>query len=787
MSLRRVFGLIVALAIVWDACPRASADPATTLWYDAPASEWTEALPVGNGRMGMMVFGGMGVARYQFNDDTLWVGSPHDYAHPGAAEYLPELRELLFAGKQKEAEDLASQHFMSVPLRQMAYQPLGDVEIEFQGHEQPEQYRRSLDLDSAVARTEYLIDGVHFTREALASYPARCLVIRLDCDKPGGLSCAVRLTSPHRGFEVVGTDDRTLEMTGRVADVGLRGGGTHPSGMRFASHLRVLECDGDVTYTDSELRLSGASSATLVVTAGTNFESYESLDADPVARSYGDLEAVQGKKYEELRGEHVADHRGLFRRVSLALGSDASSELPTDQWLRRQEEHADPAMAVLLFQYGRYLMIACSRPGSQPANLQGVWNDSMYPPWDSKYTVNINTEMNYWPLEACNLAECGEPLFRAIGELAESGARTAEEHYDARGWVLHHNFDLWRGTAPINASNHGIWPTGGAWLCQHLWWHYVYGGDEGFLKEVAHPAMRDASLFFVDYLAEDPRDENHWLISGPSNSPEHGGLVMGPAMDHQIIRELLANTMEASEVLGVDEKLREQLREVRQRIAPNRIGRFGQLQEWLEDVDNPDDRHRHVSHLWGLFPGSEITPETPELWAAARKSLELRGDGGTGWALAWKINLWARLGEGKRAHRLLQNLLKPCRSPGGSEGSGLYPNLFDAHPPFQIDGNFGATNGICQMLLQAYRRTDGGDWILDLLPALPPEWPEGSVSGLRAPGGFEVSLEWHDGQLGEVTVRSEDGGKCRLAYGDGHVNLDLGPGESETLDRSRIP
>jgi alpha-L-fucosidase 2 len=469
--------------------------------------------------------------------------------------------------------------------------------------------------------------------------------------------------------------------------------------------------------------------------------------------------------------------------VSLDLGSANNQALPTDQRIEDYQKQIEPALDAILFQYGRYLMIGSSRPGSQPANLQGIWNDQLHPPWDSKYTVNINAEMNYWPTECSNLSECNEPLFRAIEEVAESGSETARVHYGARGWVLHHNFDLWRGTAPINASNHGIWPTGGAWLCQHLWEHYVYSGNVDFLRETAYPLMKGASEFFVDYLIEDPREGRGWLISGPSNSPEQGGLVMGPTMDHQIIRNLFANTTEAAKILAVDESFSNELVELRERLAPNHIGRHGQLQEWLEDKDDPKNRHRHVSHLWGLFPGSEISMDTRELFRAAKVSLEHRGDGGTGWARAWKINLWARLRDGDRAHRVLSGLLRLTDSELTEyQGGGVYPNLFDAHPPFQIDGNFGATSGICEMLLQSHRLTAEGIRVIELLPALPKVWPNGKIAGIRARGGLEVDLFWDAGQLNSVTVRSTRQGKCLLVYGTENKVIELGPGQAMQLE-----
>jgi alpha-L-fucosidase 2 len=734
------------------------------LWYDAPAREWTQALPIGNGRLGAMVFGGTAEDRYQLNEDSLWCGRPHDYAHAGAAQYLPQIRQLLFEGKQREAERLAMEHFMSVPLGQMPYQPFGDLKLTFPGHEKVEGYRRELNLDTAITTTTYLLDGVIYTRQAFASYPDQVVVVRLECDRPGALTFTATLTSPNQDVQTQAAGGDTLVIRGRARDYDARGEyGVVPGTVRFEGRCRVIANGGKATVDDRQITVEGANAATLMLALATNVKSYDDLSADPAARCAEVLKQVAGKTPRQVRDAHVADHQALFRRVSLDLGPATEPSLPTDQRVLKYAQTEDPELAALFFQYGRYLMIASSRAGGQPANLQGLWNESVNPPWDSKYTVNINTEMNYWLTEPTNLSECGRPLFDALADLGQTGRFVAQKHYNTPGWVLHHNFDLWRGAAPINASNHGIWPTGGAWLCQHLWWHYLYTGDKTFLAERAYPLMKGAAQFFAAYLVEDPRSDKHWLISGPSNSPENGGLVMGPTMDHQIIRYLFASTAQAARVLGVDEEFAAKLDTLRSRIAPNQIGKYGQLQEWLEDKDDPKNEHRHVSHLWGLFPGEEITPETPELFQAARQSLVSRGDGGTGWSRAWKINFWARLLDGNHAHLMLKNLLTLTSSPlTDYKGGGVYPNLFDAHPPFQIDGNFGATSGITEMLLQSHRRDSQGRYIIDLLPALPDAWPSGSIRGLRARGGFDVDLAWKDGQLTAATIQSQLGNECPI-------------------------
>jgi len=739
------------------------------LWYDQPAVNWNEALPIGNGRLGSMVFGGVETERIQFNEETLWDGQPQDYSHQGAHEYLGELRQLVFDGKQTQAHALGMEKFMSVPLRQMNYQPFGDLYLSFPGHEGYTDYERGLDLTGSVCYTSYKVEGVRYEREVIASYPRQVIAIHLRSDRNKRLDFSYHLDSPHH------------EKTFHLKDGKLSMNITVGNGVLTGIAQVVLETDGEVEAGPEKVSVSGANTATLYLNAATSFKSHIDVSNDPVAELEKLSRKMESPSWKEIKKEHTADYQSLYKRFSINLGENVADTLPTGQRLHAyQESPDDPALIALYVQYARYLMISSSREGTYPANLQGIWNQELEPPWGSKYTVNINTEMNYWPAEVMNLSDCHDPLFNLIDECVESGRITARNHYDCDGWVLHHNTDLWRGTAPINNSNHGIWVSGSGWLSSHLWEHYLFTLDEDFLRERAYPIMREAALFYSQYLVPDPK--TGWLISTPSNSPENGGLVAGPTMDHQIIRSLFKSCVEASEILDTDKEFSSLLQEMIPKIAPNQIGRLGQLQEWMDDVDDPENKHRHVSHLWGMHPGNDINwKDSPEMMEAARKSLLLRGDEGTGWSLAWKINFWARFLDGNRASELVRMLFRPVPSAGKSMGGGSFPNLFDTHPGgggnlFQIDGNFGGAAGMVEMLLQSHLGT------IDLLPALPDAITEGSISGVCARSGFELSYNWKDGKLQTVKVLSKAGGDCQLRYMGQRVEFETEEGETYSFN-----
>ena len=899
------------------------------LWYDRPAVKWTEALPIGNGRIGAMIFGGIEQDRIQFNEETLWTGEPRNYNRPGASRYLDTIRQLLFQGRQKEAEALAEKEFMGlksdegkksdwvkeilllkgfqgnpaseyyddgkwntmivpswdgweavgfegldgaiwlrtsfelpaswtgkdlvldlnrirdkdltyingriiggqenveprnytipkellhagkniiavqvlnfsdkggitgykdttrhigvyptgnesskislngqwkyfiqndnpppVGVYQASYQPFGDLFLKFKNSENATNYRRELDLSTAVSGTSYSINGINFKREYFVSHPNQVLAVNVSSSKKASISFEVALSSPHKDFKVLKVGN-----TGLVLHIKVRNGA-----LRGESYLQVITVGGQLIATDSTINIRNADIATLYLTAGTNYKNYNDVTANPTTPCLTALASIEGKTYQQIKAAHIKEYQQYFNSFSIKLGENIflqsfktsqhnsksfDEQLPTDKRLERFAHSNDPSFVALYIQYGRYLLISSSRPGTRPANLQGIWNDLLNPPWGSKYTTNINAEMNYWPAELLNLSPMHEPLFRMIEELSVTGKNTAKDHYNAPGWVLHHNTDLWRGTAPINASNHGIWVTGGAWLCHHLWEHYLFTQDKVFLRNRAYPIMKEAALFFNSFLIKDPK--TGWLISTPSNSPEQGGLVAGPTMDHQIIRDLFKNVIAAGELLNVDRPFRDTLKEKYQRIAPEQIGKYGQLQEWIQDVDDTTNKHRHISHLWGMYPGNEINwDESPELMKAARQSLLYRGDAATGWSLGWKINCWARFKDGEHAFKMITMLLSPATG-----GAGSYPNLFDAHPPFQIDGNFGGAAGIGEMLIQSHTR------FIDILPALPAALASGEVKGICARGGFIMNIKWKDGKLQHLTVTSKAGMLLTLRY-----------------------
>jgi len=762
----RLFSIFLISSLLSGCSQPQVQDSPLRLWYDQPAEVWTEALPVGNGRLGAMVYGGVKTEHIQFNEETLWTGAPNDYAHNGAYESLNEIRSLLTEKKQESAHKLAMEEFMSVPLRQKEYQPFGDLYIEFQGHEEFTDYHRELDIENAVCRTSYMAGEVKYSREVVASFPHQVIAIQLTADQAKALSFKIKLDAEHEEKEIITRENsQTLRMT--VKD-----------GLLSGTARIVVRTDGLLSTEGERIVVSDAGSATLWLSAATNFKNYKDLSNDPVATLEKVFNEVSEEDYERVKKVHQADYHALFDRFSIDFYNNLRDTLPTDQRLLMfSNSPDDPQLLALYAQYGRYLLISSSRPGTGPANLQGIWNKDLKPAWGSKYTININTEMNYWPAELTNLSECHEPLFQLIKDLSQTGQAVAKEHYNCEGWVAHHNTDLWRGAAPINHSNHGMWVGGSGWLTHHLWEHYLFTKDEEFLQKEAYPIMREAALFYSQFLVEDTL--TGWLISTPSNSPENGGMVAGPTMDHQIIRSLFKACIEASEILNTDQEFAGELKVMVPQIAPNQVGQYGQLQEWLSDVDDPENKHRHVSHLWGIHPARDINWESsPELMEAARQSLLFRGDDGTGWSLAWKINFWARLLDGDHTYELIKMIFRPVsvQNTVYTKGGGSYANLFDAHPPFQIDGNFGATAGMVEMLIQSHLST------IRILPALPSSLPNGSISGVCARGGFDLSFQWSEGILTAIEVLSKTGEECHLTYKDNTISFPTIAGKTYRFD-----
>lgn len=720
------------------------------LWYNEPAKAWVEALPLGNSRLGAMVYGIPQREELQLNEETIWGGGPHRNDNSNALKALSRAQQLVFEGKTKEADQLVNQNFFT-KIHGMPYQTAGSVLLKFPGHEKSTAYYRELDINRAVALTSYTVDGVTYTRETFSSFVDNVIIMRITASKKGAVNFDLSYTKP-APFKVFANNNVLVMESKGASHEGIE------AKIIYQTHSAVKTSDGKVSFTDSTLSVSGATVATLYISIGTNFIDYKTVGSDYEKKAAAYLSAAMTKDYTSAIKKHTAFYAKQFNCFKLDLGKNIeASKLPTTQRIINYRTTQDPSLVTLLAQFGRYLLISSSQPGGQAANLQGIWCNAMYPPWDSKYTININAEMNYWPAEVTNLSENHKPFIQMVKELSQSGRETAKVMYGADGWTAHHNTDIWRVTGPIDFAAAGMWPTGGAWVSQHLWEHYLYTGDKKYLADV-YPAMKGSADFFLSSLIKHP--VKGWMVVSPSVSPEQGPLSAGTTMDNQLVFDILTRTAAANRVLGGDIAYREKLLDMVKKLAPMQIGKHTQLQEWLEDKDDPKNEHRHVSHLYGLYPGDQISPYThPKLFEAARNSLVYRGDKATGWSIGWKVNLWARLLDGNHAYTIVNNML--TLAGNNKEDGRTYPNMFTAHPPFQIDGNFGLTAGVAEMILQSH------DGAVHLLPAIPDIWKDGSVSGIVARGGYELAIKWKDGQVIEVSVLSKLGGNLRLrAYNE---------------------